>query len=49
MYRIPPNPNIVEGGLYEYPIKIYEGRQSSCPLLGDMYRIPPNPNIKVDI
>ena len=31
---------IVEGGLYEYPIKIYEGRQSSCPLLAKLMVLP---------
>ena len=28
------------GGLYEYPIKIYQGRQSSCPLLAKLKVLP---------
>jgi hypothetical protein len=27
---------IVEGDLYKYAIKIYQGRQSSCPLLATL-------------
>ena len=27
---------IVEGGLYKYPIKIYQGRQCSCPPLAKL-------------
>jgi hypothetical protein len=45
-----------EGGLYKYPIKIYQGRQCSCPSLvyfsWDIYRDPLHnifSNIKVDI
>ena len=28
------------GGLYKYPIKIYQGRQSSCPLLAKLKVFP---------
>ena len=28
------------GGLYKYPIKIYQGRQSSCPLLAKLKVLP---------
>jgi hypothetical protein len=28
------------GGLYNYPIKIYQGRQSSCPLLAKLKLLP---------
>ena len=31
---------IVEGVLYKYPIKIYQGRQSSCPLLAKLMVLP---------
>ena len=31
---------IVEGDLYKYPIKIYQGRQSSCPLLAKLKVLP---------
>ena len=31
---------IVEGGLYKYPIKIYQGRQSSCPLSAKLKVLP---------
>jgi hypothetical protein len=31
---------IVEGGLYKYPIKIYQGRQSSCPPLAKLKGLP---------
>jgi hypothetical protein len=31
---------IVEGGLYKYPIKIYQGRQSSCPPLAKLKVLP---------
>jgi hypothetical protein len=31
---------IVEGGLYKYRIKIYQGRQSSCPLLDKLKVLP---------
>jgi hypothetical protein len=31
---------IVKGGLYKYPIKIYQGRQSSCPLLARLKVLP---------
>jgi hypothetical protein len=27
---------IVEGGLYKYTMKIYQGRQSSCPFLAKL-------------
>jgi hypothetical protein len=30
----------VEGGLYKYPIKICQGRQSSCPLLAKLKVLP---------
>ena len=30
----------VEGGLYKYPIKIYQGRQSSCPPLAKLKVLP---------
>ena len=30
----------MEGGLYEYSIKIYQGRQSSCPLLAKLKVFP---------
>ena len=28
------------GGLYKYPIKIYQGRQSSCPPLAKLKVLP---------
>ena len=31
---------IVEGGLYKYPSKIYQGRQSSCPPLAKLKVLP---------
>ena len=31
---------IVEGGLYKYPIKIYQGRQSSCPPFDKLKVLP---------
>jgi hypothetical protein len=31
---------IVEEGLYKYPIKIDQGRQSSCPLLAKLKVLP---------
>jgi hypothetical protein len=42
---------IVEGGLYKYPIKISQGRQSSCSPLAKLKVLPDNlfSNIKVDI
>jgi hypothetical protein len=30
----------VERGLYKYPIKIYQGRQSSCPPLARLKVLP---------
>ena len=30
----------LEGVLYKYPIKIYQGRQSSCPLLAKLKVLP---------
>ena len=30
----------VEKGLYKYPIKIYQGRQSSCPLFARLKVLP---------
>ena len=30
----------VERGLYKYPIKILQGRQSSCPLLAKLKVLP---------
>jgi hypothetical protein len=29
-----------KGGLYKHPIKIYQGRQSSCPLLAKLKVLP---------
>jgi hypothetical protein len=31
---------VEERGLYKYPIKIYQGRQSSCPLLAKLKVFP---------
>jgi hypothetical protein len=30
----------VKGGLYKYPIKIYQGRQICCPLLAKLKVLP---------